>query len=375
MTRTALVVGGTGPTGPHLADGLEARGYRVTLLHRGTHELPEQARFEHVHADPHFREPLGEALADRRFDVVVASYGRLRAVADALAGRCETFVGVSGLPVYPGYHEPETLMPRGMPILAGETEADVARPAEESRAARFSRLVHEAERHVLDLHDRGAFRAALVRYPSIYGPRQVYPREWSIVKRLLDGRSRLIVPDGGLSLVMRCAAENAAALLLAAVDAPDAAAGQVFNAGDLRQYSLAQWIELIAAALGREIEIVSLPWALAGPGRGLFPLPHTEHVLVSVRKAVEVLSYREVVPPAEALARTVRWYAEHPPDERAMAGMVDEFDYAAEDRIMDEFRAVTAALRARQKPAEVATHPYAHPKTPAEPKEPLPTTE
>jgi nucleoside-diphosphate-sugar epimerase len=37
----ALVVGGTGPTGPFIVNGLLQRGYKVTIFHRGTHEIPE----------------------------------------------------------------------------------------------------------------------------------------------------------------------------------------------------------------------------------------------------------------------------------------------------------------------------------------------
>jgi len=40
VTRTALLIGGTGPTGPPIARGLEARGYDVTILHSGNHEVP-----------------------------------------------------------------------------------------------------------------------------------------------------------------------------------------------------------------------------------------------------------------------------------------------------------------------------------------------
>ena len=36
----ALIVGGTGPTGPFIVNGLIERGYEVTIFHRGTHEIP-----------------------------------------------------------------------------------------------------------------------------------------------------------------------------------------------------------------------------------------------------------------------------------------------------------------------------------------------
>ena len=37
----ALVVGGTGPTGPFIVNGLLERGYEVAIFHRGTHEVAE----------------------------------------------------------------------------------------------------------------------------------------------------------------------------------------------------------------------------------------------------------------------------------------------------------------------------------------------
>ncbi len=84
----ALVVGGTGPTGHHIVTGLLQRGYDVVILHRGTHEVPEiPPEVEHIHADPHFRETLMQALTGRFFDVVIATYGRLRFVAEAMRGK------------------------------------------------------------------------------------------------------------------------------------------------------------------------------------------------------------------------------------------------------------------------------------------------
>ena len=35
----ALVLGGTGPTGPYIVNGLLERGYRVTIMHGGFHEV------------------------------------------------------------------------------------------------------------------------------------------------------------------------------------------------------------------------------------------------------------------------------------------------------------------------------------------------
>src|SRR2546428_10618989 len=111
----ALVVGGTGPTGPFVVNGLLQRGYDVTIFHRGTHEVPEiPPEVEHIHADPHFRETLDAALVGRRFDLVVAAYGRIRFVAEALIGKTPRFIGICGGASYRGYVEPRATVPAGL---------------------------------------------------------------------------------------------------------------------------------------------------------------------------------------------------------------------------------------------------------------------
>src|SRR5262249_32784570 len=84
----ALVIGGTGPTGHLIVNGLIRRGYEVTILHTGRHELKEiPTAVEHIHSDPFSAEALVEALGTRTFDLTIAAYGRLRTIAEVMAGR------------------------------------------------------------------------------------------------------------------------------------------------------------------------------------------------------------------------------------------------------------------------------------------------
>jgi nucleoside-diphosphate-sugar epimerase len=80
----------------------------------------------------------------------------------------------------------------------------------------------------------------------IYGPRQVAPREWCIIRWILDGRKHLIIPDGGLKLVSRGYAGNVAHAVLLAVDKPQESAGEIFNVGDETIWSFKNWAELIS---------------------------------------------------------------------------------------------------------------------------------
>ncbi|TFG93942.1 MAG: epimerase, partial [Myxococcales bacterium] len=89
----SLVIGGTGPTGHFLVNGLRARGHQVAILHSGRHEVAEiPDDVEHLHADPYDPAAFAKALGCRSFEVCVASYGRLRRIAEAMVGRCARFL-------------------------------------------------------------------------------------------------------------------------------------------------------------------------------------------------------------------------------------------------------------------------------------------
>ena len=95
----ALVIGGTGPTGPYLINGLIAQGYDVSMMHRGTHDSDEiPVSVPRIIGDPHFRETLTEALSGRTFDLIIATYGRIRYVAEIAGDHCDRLITVGGAP-------------------------------------------------------------------------------------------------------------------------------------------------------------------------------------------------------------------------------------------------------------------------------------
>jgi nucleoside-diphosphate-sugar epimerase len=357
-----LVVGGTGPTGPHLVHGLLGRGHDVTVLHRGTHERPELAHIEHIHADPHFRQSIDDAVAGRRFDMVVAMYGRLKVLAAAFAGRCARFVGVGGVPVYAGFF-PRDGFPQ-LPIPVTETHA-VVRYTGDDPALRFSCRLAEAEEAVFSHHPG----ATLFRFPMIYGPNNPRPHEWSVVRRVRDGRPHMILPDGGIQIHTRCAARNAAAFVLAAIDRPDVAAGQIYNCGDPMNWSFRQWAEAIVKLLGAQLEMVSVPAEIAvEAATTLMPLANTTaaHCILSVEKAKDQLGYQPVVQPPEVLDEVVAWYQSgHTVDGGSSPSMTDRFDYQTEDAVIAAYRAAVARFGdvVEQHP-QSPVHSMAHPRSP-----------
>lgn len=241
--RRALVVGGAGPSGPAVVNGLLARGYAVSVLSTGRHPATFAGEVERIVADPHFAEPLAAALAGRSFEVAVAQYGRLRLVAAALAGRCEHLVAISTR-AYPGWLDPGAMLRPGEAPHAAPPPIyyDGAVPMAESvplaAVGKFGARIVEADQAVRDGHARGDFIATVLRYPRLYGPRQAGAPEWSIIRRLLDGRRAILAPEGGFLVRSLLYAENAARVVLAAIDNRDLVAGETINCADDEPLSL-----------------------------------------------------------------------------------------------------------------------------------------
>jgi nucleoside-diphosphate-sugar epimerase len=324
-----LVIGGTGPTGPFIVNGLLRRGHEVAILHTGRHEVAEiPSAVEHIHTDPFDANALMSSLEGRRFDLTIASYGRLRVVCEVMRGKTDRFISVGGVPAYRGYSNPGLLKPNGLPVPVAENWDKVIDRAEDEKGYR----VFRSESLVFEHHPG----ATHFRYPLIYGPYQLVPREWCIVKRILDRRPHIVLPDEGLTLHHCGYAENVAHAVLLAVDQPKIAAGQIYNCGDAEALTLRQVVDVIAEALGHTWEVVSIPYELAACTRPLVAQPWNTHRVFDLTKLRSQLGYADVVPPPEAFVRTARWLIDHPPrpggsEER---NLQDPFDYEAEDALI-----------------------------------------
>ncbi|MCC6532710.1 MAG: NAD-dependent dehydratase [Burkholderiales bacterium] len=359
----ALVIGGTGPSGPYTVNGLIERGYDVTILHGGQHEVEFAQQVEHIHTDPHFAETLGPALAGRSFDLVLATYGRMRIIAEIVQGKTGRFIGVGGSAVYAPRGDPRW-GPLGQPTLVPEDAPRCDDPA----GPKFNHLMWVTEETVMRAHREGRFNATYFRYPLLYGAHCPANPDWSIVRRLLDGRKRIIVAANGV-LKRRGYAKNVAHALLLAVDQPQASAGQIYNIRDERQYTQRQYVEFIARHLERACEIVEvLPPLAQRVYKGSAAAFVDSLIEFDITKIRTQLGYRDAVAPAEGQAAAVDWLRANPPEpgsevERQLG---DPFAYDAEDALIEACARGYAAAEAVQFPQMQTGHMYRHPKKPGD---------
>ena len=229
---------------------------------------------------------------------------------------------------------PFAFEPNGMPV---PTPPDGPLVLDEALDTKGYRIVL-TEQAVLEHQPE----ASHFRYPFVYGPRQPVPREWMIVKRILDKRPHIILPDGGLTLHHFGYAENLAHALLLSIDRPENCKGQIYNAADSEVLTLRKVVELLAKSLDHDWEIIDMPWELAVPSRPLITQPLTTHRVMDTSKMQRDFGYEDLVAPAEALALTAKWLVENPLSDKQASLLQDPFDYAGEDELITWWKAATA---------------------------------
>jgi nucleoside-diphosphate-sugar epimerase len=297
------------------------------------------------------------------FDMVLATYGRMRIIADLMKGKTRRFIGVGGSAVYAQRSDPRW-GPLGQPALVAEDSPRCDDPA----GPKFNHLMWVTEETVMRAHRDGHYSATYFRYPLLYGPHAPANPEWSIVRRILDGRKQIVIAANGM-LRRRGYARNVAHALLLAVDKPAQASGQIYNIRDEHQYTQRQQVEFIARHLEYDWEVVEVPPALAHRvykgGGGAFTPPTIEFDIDKIRTQ---LGYRDIVSPAQGFAATVDWLVANRPEpggeiERQLG---DPFAYAAEDALIAACKHGYAAAESVPFPQMQSGHMYRHPKKPGE---------
>jgi nucleoside-diphosphate-sugar epimerase len=317
-----LILGGTRFIGRRIAVDLLARGDEVVVAHRGEAEPAELADCQHVHVA---RSALGEIsgqLHALRPDAVIDTRAMTRADATAVLPFLPDVpvVLLSSIDVYRAYEL----------LLAGQGGEPV--PLTETSPVRSGRyplrdLIPDLGEHYdkLDVEPLYLERGACVlRLSMIYGEHDGQRREEFVLRRVRAGRRRIPVGPG-TSLDTRCYVGDVAAAVLAALDRPSAAGGEVFNVGDLATDTVRDYAGRILAAAGFEASLVTVPESVV-PDDLEATRSMAQHFLVDSRKAATVLGWQPS-DPATTIPVSVRWHLDHPPADA-------DQDFSADDRAL-----------------------------------------
>jgi nucleoside-diphosphate-sugar epimerase len=180
-----------------------------------------------------------------------------------------------------------------------------------------------------------ALPSTVLRLPMIYGPGDHLHRLRSLLTRMDDGRSAILLPESVARWrAPRGYVENVAAALVLAATRPEAA-GRTFNVADARSDTELQWAASVAIEAGWRGHLVVLPDALTPAHlRAAGNLAQDWEADSSAIRAD--LGFAEPVPRDEAIRRTIAWERLTP----LLPQDVDAADYEAEEA------ALAAAVRA-----------------------------
>jgi nucleoside-diphosphate-sugar epimerase len=312
-----LVLGGTGFLGPFVVDELLRLGHEVAVLSRREAAFGGPVRYLRGDAsDPAMlRKVIRSWRPEGLIDMLHCSREHAQVVVQACAGRVERSVHLSCASVY-----------GTSPVCPVDENTDLLRP-EQAAPAVAAQIGADAV--VLEAVRDSDLPAVLIRLPELYGPRDPRAAEWFFARRVLDGRPRLALPDGGLHICHRGFPPNMAFGIAKALSA-SRAVGQVYNLGEEKLYTLTQLAGGVSRALDHEWELYSVPGHL-------WTTPYAHTSFFDLRRARAQLRYRDSMIPRDGLEITLAWLCQSPRDDDwHWPGIEAPFDYAREDALIKE---------------------------------------
>ena len=339
MERTAFILGGTGQIGLAVVKALLAAGWHVTIAHRGNRQVLRN-------------------LADKALRTVVLNRDHPGAIASAIGTGADVMVDTTA---YDQDHGSQLIDVQGdvgrfvVVSSASVYRDDQGRTLDEARQSGFPELpdpipethptvdpgsaTYSTRKVALErrLLEGSAVPVTVLRPCAIHGLHSQHPREWWVVKRVLDGRPIIPLAYGGASRFQTTAAANIAAMILAAVDAPGS---HVLNVADPDTPTVAEIAAAIAGRLDYPGEIVGIDDPSYPPAVGGTPWSVPRPFVVSSR-AGQAIGYSPATTYADAVgavcdsliseADSGRWQDRYP----LLAGYpLNLFDYAAEDEFL-----------------------------------------
>jgi nucleoside-diphosphate-sugar epimerase len=301
-----LVTGAAGFVGSHLAERLLAGGHEVIALDCFTDYYPRSVKERNLAGllrSPGFRfheldlrvDPLDAALEG--VDVVVnqaAMAGLMRSWTDFDSYVSCNLTGLQRL-VDASRHVRQFVHISTSSVYGTDAVGDEDTPTRPTSPYGVTKLA--AEKLLLAQVAVHGFPATILRYFSIYGPRQRPDMAYHIfIEALMDGQPITVYGDG-LQSRSNTYVTDAVAGTVAAIDG--ARVGEVYNIGGGQELGLLEAIGIIAEELGAQPTIHHEP---ARPG-------DQRRTWADTSRAREAFGYDPLVEPRHGLAEQVRWQA------------------------------------------------------------------
>jgi nucleoside-diphosphate-sugar epimerase len=335
-----LVIGGTGFIGPSLLQQLAGSNHELAVFHRTSSGHSFSSALRQILGDRRrlreSRSPIREFGPDVVIDLILSSGSQAEELMREMRGIARRVIAISSMDVYRAcgvFHGSESGDLQELPLTEDSQLRSVAQTYPPEALQRLQSVFGwldehydkiPVERAILSMP--GELPGTVLRLPMIYGPGDRLHRLFPIVKRILEGRTKIVLWDelarwrGPKGYV-----ENVAnAIALAATS--ELATGRVYNIAEEEAMTELSWAELIAREMNWKGEFVLLPRERT-PKHLLMPGNFAQHWIADSSRIRDDLGYREIVGRTEAVRRTVEWESCHPPEPFPNA----QFNYEEED--------------------------------------------
>lgn len=234
-----LIIGGSGFVGQNVVSHLLAEGHAVSLLNRGNNPLDGTKQ---IIADRENIEAMNQA-ADQidHMDVIIdtsALMGFHTEIAwNALSDKTSHWIHLSSASVY---KEKEDGLPTEEDAIGG--------------AAVWGEYGAEKAKTDMFLIERGSEKAITIfRPPYLYGPKDPEDRANYVWHRCLNGE-KVAIPGNGQTSIQFLHIQDLARAMTTAIENPSSLSrgAAVYNVASPELYTLAQWVETVAASIGKD---------------------------------------------------------------------------------------------------------------------------
>ncbi|HSU94323.1 MAG TPA: NAD-dependent epimerase/dehydratase family protein [Gemmatimonadaceae bacterium] len=313
MPKRALVTGGAGFIGSHVADILIANDYAVTVvdnLSSGKRsQVPSAATFEELDI---CSSEAAALVRGGRFDVLchlAAQIDVRKSVADPAADASLNIGGSLNLLEavrQSGHATRFVFSSTGGAVYGDLVQAPTAEDAPKDPQSPYGTAKFSVELYMGYFARVHGLDCVALRYSNVYGPRQDPHGEAGVVAifcdRLIDGTPLTIFGDGGQTRDYVYVGDVARANLTAAtVKLPPATVvdSRAFNIGTSIETDVVQLATLLKEVSGGSSELVHAP-ARAGEQR---------RSAVRIEKAGKVLGWKPKMSLRDGLRETYQWFA------------------------------------------------------------------
>ncbi len=348
MSKTILITGGAGFIGSHLADELLRHGYRVKALDclipqvhgngqqrpdyldpevellRGDVRNPQAVKeaLKGTDAVFHFaaRVGVGQSMYEIREYTDVNNTGTAVLMEALSQNPVERLVTASSMSIYgegtcrsPDGRQHQQVLRTAAQLKKGQWEpraknGDVLQPVPTSEqktpalASVYALSKYDQERMTLVCGQAYQVPVTALRFFNVYGTRQALSNPYTGVlaifaSRYLNGKSPLVFEDGRQRRDFVHVRDVVRACRLA-LETPEAA-GEVFNIGSGKDYTIAQLAREMGQVMGRGDITPEIT--------GKYRVGDIRHCFADMGKAAQVLNFTPQVPFGEGMAELAGW--------------------------------------------------------------------